>query len=74
MFGPYCFSDSVDLVVSGPRDNITCLFRGNTFGGRPFSILVPITHVNRWICGEQIENCFPYLSESERNILVTGND
>jgi len=74
MFQRYAMSDAVDRVISGYGDHMTCLFRGNSSSGRPFSILVPYADANRWINGELIQNCFPYLSADEREILMTGID
>lgn len=70
----YGLSDSVDRVVSGHGEHMTCLFSGNSTSGRPFSILVPYRDANRWANGELIQNCFPYLSADEREILMTGID
>ncbi len=74
MFTRYAFSDNVDRVVSGYGESLTCLFRGNTTGGRPFEFLLPLEAVNRWANGEPIQSCFPYLSADEREILMTGID
>lgn len=70
MNGRYAFSDRVDLTLYGN----TCTFSGNTASGRPFTYVLPLAAVSRWIEGENIETCFPYLTATEREIMMTGYD
>ena len=41
--------------------------------GKSFKIVVWLDDANRWLNGESIENCFPYLTAETREILMTGN-
>lgn len=72
MFTRYALTDSVDRWVS--HDGGTITFSGNSIGGRPFSIVTYLNDANEWINGGLIQNCFPYLSADEREILMTGMD
>jgi hypothetical protein len=65
-------TDAVDRWVS--HDGGTVTFSGKTTGGRPFSIVTYLDDANEWINGGLIQNCFPYLSADEREILMTGID
>lgn len=69
-FQRYCLTDSVNRIVKG--ENIK--FAGYTASGKPFAITVELSAANRWVNGESIQNCFPYLSAEQREILMTGND
>jgi len=72
MFQRYAMTDAVDRWVS--HDGGTITFSGNTTGGRPFSIVTYLDDANEWINGGLIQNCFPYLSVDEQEILMTGID
>ena len=72
MFGMtrFCLTDNVERVVNG--DDLT--FSGYTNSDKPFSITVKLSDANRWVNGDMIQNCFPYLNTEDREILMTGND
>ena len=73
MFGTrYALSDNVDRWIS--HDGGTITFSGNTASGRPFSIVTYLDDANEWINGGLIQQCFPYLSADDREILMTGID
>lgn len=72
MFGMkrYCLTDDVTRVVNG--EDLT--FSGYTKSDTPFSITVKFSDANRWVNGDMIQNCFPYLDSEQREILMTGYD
>ena len=72
MFGltRFCLTDDVQRVVVG--DDLT--FSGYTNSDKPFTITVKLSDANRWVNGDMIQNCFPYLNTEDREILMTGND
>lgn len=72
MFGltRFCLTDDIQRVVNG--DDLT--FSGYTNSDKPFSITVKLSDANRWVNGDMIQNCFPYLNTEDREILMTGND
>ncbi len=72
MFQRYALSNRVNRWVS--HDGGTITFSGTTTGGREFSIVTYLDDANEWINGGLIQNCFPYLSADEREILMTGID
>jgi hypothetical protein len=49
-------------------------FSGISTGGREFSIVTRLDDAQRWVNGELIQNCFPYLNAGQREILKTGID
>jgi hypothetical protein len=65
-------TDAVDRWVS--HDGGTVTFSGNSLGGRPFSIVTYLDDANEWLNGGLIQQCFPYLSADDREILMTGID
>jgi hypothetical protein len=67
----YCLTDAVrrDMV-----NNEDLRFSGYTGSGKEFAIVAKLSDVNRWVNGELIQICFPYLNAEEREILMTGND
>lgn len=69
-FQRYCFTEKVVRSVNG--DDLT--FSGYTTSDVPFAITVKLSDANRWINGDSIQNCFPYLDSEHREILMTGND
>lgn len=71
LFTPYALTDSVTRTVS---DENMVTFSGLSTGGREFSIVTHLDDANRWINGELIQNCFPYLNADQREILKTGID
>jgi hypothetical protein len=71
LFTPYALTDSVARKVS---DEGMIEFSGISTGGREFSIVTRLDDAQRWVNGELIQNCFPYLSADEREILMTGID
>ena len=68
---PYALTDSVVRKVS---DEGMIEFSGLTTGGREFSIVTRLDDAQRWVNGELIQNCFPYLNADQREILKTGID
>jgi hypothetical protein len=73
MFGSrYAFSDDVARTVN--EDDMTVTFSGQGVSGRPFSVTVQLSDANEWLNGGLIQNCFPYLSADERELLMTGID
>ena len=75
MLQRYALSDNVDrMVTTCAANGRVCWFRGNTMSGRPFEFLLPHEEVNRWANGEPIQNCFPYLTAEEQEIMITGMD
>lgn len=71
LFTPYALTDSVTRKVS---DDGMIEFSGLSTGGREFSIVTKLEDAQRWVNGELIQNCFPYLNADEREILKTGID
>lgn len=71
LFMPYALTDSVVRKVS---DEGMIEFSGLTTGGREFSIVTRLDDAQRWVNGELIQNCFPYLNADQREILKTGID
>lgn len=47
---------------------------GESTAGRPFSVIVRLSDLNRWLNGELIQVAFPYLSADEREVCMTGFD
>ncbi len=72
MFTRYAMTDAVDRWVS--HDGGTITFSGTTTSGRQFSIVTYLDDANEWMNGGLIQDCFPYLSADEREILMTGID
>lgn len=70
MFTRYALTDSVERYVDG--DKLT--FSGISTGYREFRITVNLSDANEWVNGGLIQDCFPYLSADEREILMTGID
>lgn len=70
-FQRYCLTDAVRRDMVNGSD---LMFSGYTSSGKPFAITVELSAANRWVNGESIQNCFPYLSAEQREILMTGND
>jgi hypothetical protein len=71
LFTPYALTDKVTRKVS---DEGMIEFSGLSTGGRPFSIVTRLDDAQRWVNGELIQNCFPYLNKDDREILMTGID
>jgi len=71
LFMPYALTDSVVRKVS---DEGMIEFSGLTTSGREFSIVTRLDDAQRWVNGELIQNCFPYLNADQREILKTGID
>ena len=74
LFTPYCLTDAVVRSVSESDDGLMVTFSGISTGGRGFAIVTRLDDANRWINGELIQNCFPYLNADQREILKTGID
>ena len=67
----FAFTDRVSRTVSADGQDVT--FSGECFfDNHPFSITTKLSDANRWIDGESIQNCFPYLSADDRQILLSG--
>ena len=71
LFTPYALTDAVVREVS---DEGTIRFSGKSTGGREFAIVTRLDDAQRWVNGELIQNCFPYLNADQREILKTGID
>lgn len=74
LFTPYALTDAVVRSVSESDDSLMVTFSGISTGGREFTITARLDDINRWVNGELIQNCFPYLNADEREILKTGID
>ena len=74
LFTPYCLTDAVARSVSEGEDGLMVTFSGISTGGRGFAITTRLDDTNRWVNGELIQDCFPYLNADEREILKTGID
>jgi hypothetical protein len=70
MVTQYALTNNVQRLVTADE----VVFRGLSIGGRPFSITTKLSDANEWLNGGLIQNCFPYLSADEREILMTGLD
>ena len=71
LFTPYALTDKVTRKVS---DEGMIQFSGLSVGGRHFSIVTRLDDAQRWVNGESIQNCFPYLNADDREVLKTGID
>ena len=47
---------------------------GESVGGRPFSITVEQADMSRYLFGTLIQDAFPYLSATEREVCISGMD
>ena len=61
-----------DRVVSSDGEMVT--FSGTSTAGRLFSISVKLSDVNRYLNGALIQDAFPYLSASDRELCLSGTD
>ena len=68
---PYALRDVVTRKVS---DEGMIEFSGLSTSGNEFSIVTRLDDAQRWLNGELIQNCFPYLNKDDREILMTGID
>ena len=68
---PYALSDRTTRTIT-PVDMIE--FSGLSTSGNKFTIVTKLEDAQRWVNGEFIQNCFPYLNADEREILMTGID
>ena len=68
---PYALRDIVSRKVS---DEGMIEFSGLSTSGNEFSIVTKLDDAQRWLNGELIQNCFPYLNKDDREILMTGID
>jgi hypothetical protein len=64
--------NNCDRVVSADGQSVK--LEGESTAGRPFSITVKLSDINRYLNGELIQNAFPYLSADERELCMTGYD
>ena len=74
LFTPYCLTDSVTRTVSDVDGVLMVEFSGLSTAGREFSVVTRLDDAQRWVNGELIQNCFPYLNKDDREILMTGID
>lgn len=75
LFTPYALTDDVTRTVYDDGSGILMVeFRGLSTAGHEFAIVTRLDDANRWINGELIQNCFPYLNADQREILKTGID
>jgi len=68
---PYALSDRTTRTITAV-DMIE--FSGLSTSGSKFKIVTKLEDAQRWVNGEFIQNCFPYLNADEREILMTGID
>jgi len=68
----YALTDSVTRYTIENGDIL--VFDGYCLSGLHFTIQVKLSDANRWINGEYIQECFPYLSKEDREILISGLD
>ena len=68
---PYALRDVVTRKVS---DEGMIEFSGLSTSGNEFSIVTRLDDAQRWLNGELIQVCFPYLNKDDREILMTGID
>lgn len=68
---PFALTDKVTRKVS---DEGMIEFSGLSTSGNEFSIVTRLDDAQRWLNGELIQNCFPYLNKDDREILMTGID
>lgn len=55
-------------------DGLTIDMEGDSIEGRSFKVSVKVADLNRWLAGGYIQDCFPYLSASEREVCMSGVD
>lgn len=59
-------------AVSG--DGKILMMEGESINGKPFVVYVNVADMNRWLNGGLIQDCFPYLSASDRELCMSGLD
>ena len=74
MFTPYALTNRTTRTIRTVNDVDMIEFSGLSTGLREFSIVTKLDDAQRWVNGESIQNCFPYLSADQREILKTGID
>jgi hypothetical protein len=74
MFTPYALTNRTTRTITTVNDVDMIEFSGLSTGLREFSIVTKLDDAQRWVNGESIQNCFPYLSADQREILKTGID
>jgi hypothetical protein len=75
MFGkPYALSDRTTRTITTVNDVDMIEFSGLSTSGNEFSIVTRLDDAQRWLNGELIQVCFPYLNKDDREILMTGID
>ena len=71
---PYALSDRTTRTITTVNDVDMIEFSGLSTSGSKFKIVAKLEDAQRWVNGEFIQNCFPYLNADEREILMTGID
>lgn len=74
LFTPYALTDAVTRSVSEVDDTLMITFTGRSTGNRGFAIVTKLVDAQRWVNGGLIQDCFPYLTADQREILKTGID
>ena len=74
MFTPYALTNRTTRTITTVNDVDMIEFSGLSTGLREFRIVTKLDDAQRWVNGESIQNCFPYLSADQREILKTGID
>lgn len=55
-------------------DGKILMMEGESINGKPFVVHVNVADMNRWLNGGLIQDCFPYLSASDRELCMSGLD
>jgi len=74
LFTPYALTNRTTRTIRTVDGVDMIEFSGLSTGLREFSIVTRLDEAQRWVNGESIQNCFPYLSADQREILKTGID
>ena len=56
------------------EDGKILMMEGESINGKPFVVNVNVADMNRWLNGGLIQDCFPYLSASDRELCMSGLD
>ncbi len=67
----YALENCMKTVSS---DGKILMMEGESINGKPFVVNVNVADMNRWLNGGLIQDCFPYLSASDRELCMSGID
>ena len=56
------------------EDGKIVMMEGKSINGKPFAITVNVADMDRWLNGGLIQDCFPYLSDDDRKLCMSGID